>query len=379
MTPSHTGARPTANPRPKLVDQAVWLTLGGVAVNAAGTLFQVFTDRVWVERTARELSEGFTGAGPITPGQVVAAGVLGVVAMIGLFALLVVKARAGREWSRIALAGLAALGAAGFLAEVASVGPAPVLAVDLADAAFRVVGAAYLFRPESTRFFHLVRSGIPSGATREPIPSGGMTSNDPNQPSGQQPGQSPQYGQEPQYGQAPQYGQQPGQYQPMPSAPPVGHGAPPARPKQVDTSFMLWLVNAGINILSFIVTLTIGADILRDQVRDQVTVGGGLSESEIDSAVTAALTVSGVIAVGFFALYVLFAFKMRAGRNWARITLTVLGVLGVLSGLYSLASGDGGVVGILLSVVQVVLIGTALFLMWQKPSTEYFEASKRVG
>ncbi|WP_424190088.1 hypothetical protein ACOBQX_14705 [Actinokineospora sp. G85] len=378
MIPSHTGARPTANPRPKLVDQAVWFTLAGVAVNAAGTLLQVFTDRPWVERTARELSKGFTGAGPITPGQVVAAGVLGVLVMIGLFALLLVKARAGREWSRIVLAGLAALGAAGFLAEVASVGPAPVLAFDLADAAFRVVGAAYLFRPESTRFFQLVRSGMTSGATREPIPSAGMTSNDPNQPSGQ----SPQYGQEPQYGQAPQYGQQPGQspqYQPMPSAPPVGHGAPLTRPKQVDTSFMLWLVNAAINILGFIVTLTIGSDVLRDQVREQAGVSGGLSDSEIDTAVTAALTVSGIIAVAFFALYVLFAFKMRAGRNWARITLTVLGVLGVLSGLYSLASGDGGVVGIILNVVQVVLIGTALFLMWQKPSTEYFEASKRVG
>ena len=40
-----------------------------------------------------------------------------------------------------------------------------------------------------------------------------------------------------------------------------------------------------------------------------------------------------IIALIFIAVYLLFAFKMYAGRNWARIVLTVFGALTLLSAL----------------------------------------------
>ena len=169
----------------------------------------------------------------------------------------------------------------------------------------------------------------------------------------------------------------------MPSAPPIGdreYAQAPTRPKPVNTAFTLWVVNAALGLITFVVSLLVGGDAARDAARDQLRASGEtISDAQIDSAVTAALAVAGIIAALFFALYLLFAFKMRAGRNWARIVLTVLGVLGIISNLYSLAAGGAGGVGLVLTVIQVALIGTAIFLMWQKESTHYFEAAKHAG
>ncbi|EWC63438.1 hypothetical protein UO65_1115 [Actinokineospora spheciospongiae] len=170
----------------------------------------------------------------------------------------------------------------------------------------------------------------------------------------------------------------------MPAAPPLSDremGQPLARPKPVDTAFTLWIANAALSLIAYVVTLTLGGDALREAARDSARAsgGGGLSEADIDTAVTAGLVFSGVIAVAFFALYLLFAFKMRAGRNWARITLTVLGALGLISGLFSLLGGGLDAVSLVLNIIQIALIGTAIFMMWQKEATHYFEAAKRTG
>ncbi|MCG8915460.1 hypothetical protein L6E12_06630 [Actinokineospora sp. PR83] len=172
-------------------------------------------------------------------------------------------------------------------------------------------------------------------------------------------------------------------YDPMPAAPPLSDremGQPLSRPKPVDTAFTLWIANAALSLIAFVVSLTIGGDALREAARESARAGGGnLSDSEIDTAVSAGLAFSGVIAVLFFALYLLFAFKMRAGRNWARITLTVLGALGLISSLFGLLGGTLDGLSIVLTIIQIALIGTAIFMMWQKESTHYFEAVKRAG
>ena len=83
----------------------------------------------------------------------------------------------------------------------------------------------------------------------------------------------------------------------------------------------------------------------------------------------------------FAGLYLLFAFKMRAGRNWARITLTVLGILGVLGSItpssrsitvngqvYASSSGPIWIVGLItLAAVVLMFVGGA---------NEFFTASK---
>ena len=90
-----------------------------------------------------------------------------------------------------------------------------------------------------------------------------------------------------------------------------------------------------------------------------------------------------VIALVFVAVYLLFAFKMYAGRNWARIVLTVFGALTLLSAftptnrsvtvgseIYNIDTGAwAGWVTALLALVGIVL-------MFLAPSNKYFAESK---
>lgn len=70
-------------------------------------------------------------------------------------------------------------------------------------------------------------------------------------------------------------------------------------------------------------------------------------------------------------LYVLFAYKVRAGRNWARMTMTVLVLIGVAFDAYtqSLLTIGGGV--LLISAVAVVLV-------YFPAANAYFASRKRL-
>ena len=87
----------------------------------------------------------------------------------------------------------------------------------------------------------------------------------------------------------------------------------------------------------------------------------------VADAVIAGATVWAIVTLIFWAVaFVLFAFFMRRGANWARIVLTVLTVLSLLN----IINGFGtGFLQFALAVVGVVLI-------WLRPSSEYFAAVK---
>ena len=80
--------------------------------------------------------------------------------------------------------------------------------------------------------------------------------------------------------------------------------------------------------------------------------------------------VIGIIGVVLAALMVFFAFKARAGRNWARITLTVLGALVLLYHLFGFS---------LLGLVIVLVVAAAVVTMYLPASKAYFDSAKRVG
>ena len=104
---------------------------------------------------------------------------------------------------------------------------------------------------------------------------------------------------------------------------------------------------------------------MRDANRQR---GGNLTDAQIDQAVNVTMITAVVIAVVIAGLYLLFAFKLRAGRNWARIVLTVLAALQLLSVLTG-QSTIGGYLAVLAAVVGVVLSFTG-------PSNAYFAAAK---
>ncbi len=164
-------------------------------------------------------------------------------------------------------------------------------------------------------------------------------------------------------------------------APQYNYGAPPpvaqpAPPGSVKGAFIIYLVAALLAALGIVLTLT-------SNVWDQaLAASGNTSSIDTHTLVNTVKIITVVVGVIFLGLYLLFAFKMRAGRNWARIVLTVLSALSIASASSSSAqvtvnntvyqSSSNQVsswIGALLAVIAIVL-------MFLPASNAYFAASK---
>lgn len=160
----------------------------------------------------------------------------------------------------------------------------------------------------------------------------------------------------------------PGPYEAYPTG--SGDDTPaskPPVPSTITVAFYCYVVSTVIGIVSALLLLGSKNDIA-DQLRKTNT--AGLSEDQIQSAAQVALVVAVVIALLFALVYLWLAFKLRAGRNWARITLTVLTALQVVS----LATGRGGtVIGYLALLLAVI----GLVFAWLGQSNEYINTVKR--
>lgn len=143
-------------------------------------------------------------------------------------------------------------------------------------------------------------------------------------------------------------------------------GAVVAPPRQVNTAFWLYIVAAVISVIALIVTAATAAgskDTIKQQFADR---GQTVSDSTLDALVSAGVIAGVVIGILFLAAFVLFAFFMRRGANWARIVLLVLTVLSI----FSVTSGYG------LGAVRVIASVIATILIFLKPANEYFRAVK---
>ncbi|UEL27920.1 hypothetical protein [Pseudarthrobacter sp. L1SW] len=183
---------------------------------------------------------------------------------------------------------------------------------------------------------------------------------------------APQYGQQsgaPQYGQnAPQYGQQPyGQspYAQYPSEQPQPSGSAGV-PQLVNISFWLLIASAAIFVVSALAGLaTLDDPRFRDVFDSQVQgTGAGVTYEDMKGVIAGTLVVFAIIGL---ALYLLVAFFVRKGKNWARILGTVFAALSVL-GLFSPPSF--ATIGTLLGIAAIVLLylpGAAPYFRRQQP------------
>jgi hypothetical protein len=168
-------------------------------------------------------------------------------------------------------------------------------------------------------------------------------------PYGQNAPQAPGYGQNaPQYGQSP-YGQSPyGQY---PSEQPQPAGSSGV-PQLVNIAFWLLIAATAIYVISILVNLTqLDAPQFRQEFEQQVRASGAdITYDDIKPFIAGSLVVFGIIGA---ALYLLVAFFIRKGKNWARILGTVFAALSVLGlfGIPSLAT-----IGTVLGIAAIVLL-----------------------
>lgn len=164
---------------------------------------------------------------------------------------------------------------------------------------------------------------------------------------------------------------------PPPPAYPAGAGAPAAAPvvaptappRTVNIAFWLFVAGAVFSVISGIITIaTIGsqrADIIA-ALRNSKQAGSTNPESLADTLIATTTTLTVVTLIFWAVVFILFAFFMRRGANWARIVLTVLTVLSLLN----LVNGFGA------GALQVIATIIGVILIWLRPSSEYFAAVK---
>ena len=156
----------------------------------------------------------------------------------------------------------------------------------------------------------------------------------------------------------------------------TGGGPQPTPPGSVKGAFLVYVIVAVLAVVGIALVLT--SNVWNDAIRDSVTTSGINAQSLVNTV----KIISVAFGVIFLALYLFFAFKMRAGRNWARIVLTVLSGLSILSSFS--ASGSVNLNGHVYKSssaqisgwISVVLSVVAIVLMYLSASNQYFKASK---
>ncbi len=156
-------------------------------------------------------------------------------------------------------------------------------------------------------------------------------------------------------------------YPPMPPEPSQGLPTGTAAPPPVLNAVRLMLARAAIGVVSLIVLLatksTLKSEILKNN--------HSADPARLNSLLNGAIAVGVVIGLVFLVLYVLLAFQVRKGKNWARIVTFVLAALGVLSVLGSIAQPaptPSRVISVIAGIIDLVII---VFLA-QRPSREFF-------
>ncbi|MEV6896619.1 hypothetical protein [Amycolatopsis sp. NPDC051372] len=156
---------------------------------------------------------------------------------------------------------------------------------------------------------------------------------------------------------------------PEDSTPPSFSGEPPrpAVPNTITVAFWAFVASTVIGIVAALLLFGQKDDLV-DAAR---RTNPNLDQAQLDQAANIALVVAVVIAVLIALLYLLFAVKLRAGRNWARIVLTVLTALQVLS----LITGNGGTWLSYLSALAAVI---GVVFSFVGDSNTYIAAGKQV-
>jgi uncharacterized membrane protein YhaH (DUF805 family) len=150
-------------------------------------------------------------------------------------------------------------------------------------------------------------------------------------------------------------------------------------PRPVNTSYWLYVTSAVIGLVSFVISLILLPSVVsatEQRFEGQSTHGVDVHAVALGAAIGGAV-LGGLIAVAFFVLTLVFAAKMRNGRNWARIVLLVFAVLHVL-GLLGLAAGNTPALSAVVSLVVTIAAVAAAILSFLPESNAWFRSTKQV-
>lgn len=161
-------------------------------------------------------------------------------------------------------------------------------------------------------------------------------------------------------------------YQPYPGGTQMPEpSARPPVPQSVTRAVQLMYAGAVASLIGIVIALTTLSSI-KSQI---ISKNPSLTTTQVNNAEHVAIGI--LIASGLIgaALWLWMAQSCKAGKNWARITSTVLfaiETINVLAGAAAVASG--GASRIYSIVIWLIGLGAIIFL-WQRSSTEYFKSS----
>jgi hypothetical protein len=162
------------------------------------------------------------------------------------------------------------------------------------------------------------------------------------------------------------------QHEPMRPVPSGEPGAEIERPKAIDNAFWASIASTAIASLATVVTVLLDSVWLERFARAMLAdAGQRATDADLSTAISVARASLGFGVALFAALFVLFAMKMRAGRGWARIVLTVFAALGVLNFL-SAAVSTGAALSLMWSLAEIAFSVTAVVYMFRPESSKYF-------
>lgn len=173
--------------------------------------------------------------------------------------------------------------------------------------------------------------------------------------------------------------------------------AGPACPTTVTTAFWIAMVVPVLVTVLYAVYMLLGLQFFNERMTSGL--GSGPSTDGMREVATGVATafvfLFGVVIVLYgvlTALWILFGFKMRAGRNWARVTLTVFAALWGLTSVVALVSGGatfqsggaelqmpGGLIALnyVQNALSLFAMITFVVLVFLRPSNWYFQATAR--
>jgi hypothetical protein len=132
-------------------------------------------------------------------------------------------------------------------------------------------------------------------------------------------------------------------------------------------SFWILIASAALRVFAAVLTWASWNSIIDTAMK---SVPKGMSAAQWRSEIHTLLIANIVLDLVFAGLYVLFAYKIREGRNWARITIT--GIV-VVFGLYDILTGATA-----FTLVSVIIELVAVSLLYLASSKEFFAAAKRL-
>ena len=167
------------------------------------------------------------------------------------------------------------------------------------------------------------------------------------------------------------------------AAPAPGHGADAEPPEDVRTAWVLWLAATAFALVGmWINALTAQLSDLPQATRDAIRDAAGQAGDDagtMEGVFTAAMVLGAALAVVAAAVTVWLAFRMRAGRGWARTLLDIVAVflvvdaVAVLVGVFtgSITTGARGEMTTFVVMCLQILAGLcAGVAVWRQHSAD---------